>query len=404
MEKIQKAEIKDKKILVRGDVDVEIRDNKVVDDYRLKALMPTLKYLIQRQPEKIIIVGHMGRPRIKAQEELEDVRGNNNELILKPVANRFKQLLGFSQPVEEQKIDDIPAYWVSKDIYLLENIRFDWRETQNDDSLAKSLSKMANIFVFDAFASSHRSHASSKGVQKFMPSYLGLNCQKEIKTLSQIKNDPQRPFVVLIGGTKIADKQPVIVNLASISDKVLVGGKIANSLYEAKFSIQEKSDVKSLIEELESKELVKKRDDTIEEIETSGVIKLPIDGKHQEGDIIDLGQVRQGTSHLIPEIRDIGPDTIDRYAAEIRKAKTVFWAGPMGMFEREEFSQGTKQLMEVLKDCDCKAYAAGGDTHRAIKKFQHLSEFDFISTGGGAALDFLAGKTLAVFKSHMFEK
>lgn len=403
MEKIQKAEIKDKKILLRIDTDVELKDGKVVDDYRLKAILPTLKYLIQRQPERVVAVGHVGRPNIKNQEEPEEARGNNPNLILKPVAIRLKELLGYTQPVEEIKIDDFTAYRVSKDVYLLENIRFDWRERRNEDSLAKSLSKLANTFVFDAFATSHRSHASTKGVQKFLPSYLGLRAQKEIKSLNRIKQDPERPLVVLIGGAKIADKQPVIVNLAKVADKILIGGKIANSLYEARFSIQDKSDVRLLLEEMESEELVKKRDDPIEELLTSSVIELPVDGKLAEGDIIEMDSIRHGTSHLIPEIRDIGPKTITNYAKIIGQAKTVFWAGPMGMFERDQFSQGTAKLMEEIKNFSGKAYAAGGDTHRAIKQMENLSSFDFISTGGGAALDYLANRTLAVFSSKQFE-
>jgi phosphoglycerate kinase len=403
MEKLQSAEIKDKKILLRADTDVELKNGKVVDDYRLKAVLPTLKYLIQRQPERVVMVGHLGRPNIKSQEEPEEARGNNPNLILKPVANRLKELLGYSQPVEEIKIDDFTAYRVSKDVYLLENIRFDWRERRNEDSLSKSLSQLASTFVFDAFASAHRSHASTKGVQKFLPSYLGLRAQKEIKSLNKIKEDPKRPLVVLIGGAKIPDKQPVIVNLAKVADKILVGGKIANSLYEARFSIQDKSDVRLLLEEMEEKELVKKRDDPIEELLTSKVIELPIDGKLEEGDIIEMDSIRQGTSHLIPEIRDIGPKTIAKYKKIIGQSKTVFWAGPMGMFEREEFSRGTSKLMTEIKNFDGKAFAAGGDTHRAIKEMEFLSAFDFISTGGGAALDYLADRTLAVFSSKQFE-
>jgi len=404
MEKLQKAEIKDKRILVRADTDVEIKDGKVVDDYRLKALLPTLKYINQRQPERIIIIGHIGRPRIKGQEEPEEVRGNNSELILKPVANRLKELLGFSQPIEENKFDDFSVYRVSKDTYLLENIRFDWREEQNEDSLAKALSRLGNIFVFDSFASAHRSHASTKGIQKFLPSYLGLRCQKEVKILSKLKENPNRPFVVLIGGAKISDKQPVIVNLIKVADKILIGGKIANSLYESKFSIYQKQDVKELIEQLEGSELVKKRDDPVDELLTSGKIVLPKDGKLESNDIIDIGEIRQGTSHLIPEIRDIGPETIKEYQRFIKDAETIFWAGPMGMFENKNFSAGTEKLMRSLKDFSGKAYAAGGDTHRAIKQFHSISEFDFISVGGSAALDYLADRTLAVFASELFEK
>jgi len=403
MERLQKAEIKGKRILLRADTDVELKDGKVYDDYRLKAFLPTIKYLDQREPDRIVIVGHMDRPNIKGQEEPEEVRGNNPGLILKPVAQRLNELLNYSQPIEETKIDDFIVYRVSKDIYLLENIRFHWRERRNEDSLAKALSKLANIFVFDAFACSHRSHASTKGVQKFLPSYLGLRCQKEIKELSKVKEEPERPLVVLIGGAKIPDKQPVIVNLSKIADEILVGGKIANSLYESRFAIQDRSEVRLLLEEMEQKELVKKRDDPVEELLTSSSINLPIDGNLEEGDIIEMDKVRQGTSHLIPDVRDIGPKTIKEYSRIISQAKTVFWAGPMGMFESKEFAKGTARLMKAIKESEAKAYAAGGDTHRAIKQFEYLSDFDFISTGGSAALDYLAGKTLAVFSSKQFE-
>ena len=404
MEKLQKAEIRDKKVVVRIDCDVECRDGRVVDDYRLKAILPTLKYIIQRRPERIILIGHLGRPHIKGQDSFEEVKGNNSELVLKPIAQRFKELLGFTQPLEELKIDDFPAYRVSKDVFLLENIRFDYRETQNDDNLAKSLATLGNIFVFDGFATAHRSHASTKAIQKFLPSFLGLRCQKEIQTLSKLKDSSPRPFTVVIGGVKIEDKQEVIVNLTSRADHILIGGKLANNIYESRFAIQEKMDVRSLLDDLEKKELVKRRDDPIEGLESSGKIILPSDGILDSGERVNLTEIRQGTSHLIPEIRDIGPETVKAYQEIIKRSRTVFWSGPMGMFERKEFVAGTKGILASLTNSSVKAYAAGGDTHRAIRKLKGLGKFDFISVGGGAALDYLADKNLVVFSSSLFEK
>jgi len=404
MEKLQKAEIKDKKIVVRIDCDVATKDAKVIDDYRLKAALPTLKYLIGRRPERIIVLGHRGRPHIKHQEEPEEVRGNNPELILKPVAERFKELLGYTQNIEEINIDGFPAYRVSKDVYILENVRFDWRETHNDDNFSKSLSQLGQIFVFDAFASAHRSHASTKGIQKFIPSFLGLRCQKEIQELSKLKKDPDKPLVVAIGGVKIEDKQPVIVNLLKVADKILIGGKLANSIYEARFAIHNKADVKNLLKELEKNKQVKRRDDPVEEILTSGKIVLPEDGILESGDTVKFNDIRQGMSHLIPEVRDIGPKAAKEYKKIISTAKTFLWAGPMGMYEQEPFSNGTKAIIEAIDESDVKAYAAGGDTHQAIEAFKGLGKFDFISVGGGAALDYLADKSLTVFSGSLFEK
>ncbi|GAH15689.1 unnamed protein product, partial [marine sediment metagenome] len=183
---------------------------------------------------------------------------------------------------------------------------------------------------------------------KFAPSILGLRCQKEIKELSILKKNPEHPFVVAIGGVKIEDKQPVLVNLLKIADKVLIGGKLANSLYESRFAIHQKTDVKNLLKELEKSQQVKRRDDPVKEILTSGKIVLPEDGILESGDRIKFDDIRQGIAHLIPEVRDIGPKAIKEYEQIISNAKTFFWAGPMGMYEQEQFSNGTKAIIQTV--------------------------------------------------------
>lgn len=317
MKKIQNIDVKNKNVLVRIDTDITIEDGGVIDDQRLRASVPTLKYLLENGA-KVTIIGHIGRPSGKELSELK----------MLPVEDKLIELLGTHQNWQ-----------------ILENLRFNLGEEKNDPDFARQLATGQDMFVQDAFATCHRAHASTVGVVKLLPSYVGLAVQKEVENLTKIIENPDQPFVVIIGGVKIEDKKPVIDGFIKIADKILVGGKVANALQDEKANLSKK-------------------------------IVLPVDG--------------------VPEFEgfDIGPKTIQIFCENIANAKTIFWAGAMGKFEQLPYDLGTQKITKAIVESSAKKYAGGGDTTTYIRKINQESKFDFISNGGGAALEFLSGKKL----------
>lgn len=317
MKKIQDTEIKDKNVLVRIDADVPIVDGVVLDDERLQASIPTLKYLIENGA-KVTIIGHIGRPKGKELPELK----------MLPVEDKLIELLGTHQNWQ-----------------ILENLRFNAGEEKNDPEFVAHLVAGQDLFVQDAFATCHRNHASTVGVAKLLPTYAGMSVQKEIEELTKLLQNPPRPFVLIVGGAKVEDKKPVIDNLLNKVDQVLVGGVVANEFQKEKENLSEK-------------------------------IILPIDGR--------------------PSIEglDIGPKTIENFKEIISRAKTIFWAGTMGKYEDPQYALGSEEIAEAIVVSGAKKYAGGGDTTSFIRQNNLQDKFDFLSTGGGATLEFLAGKTL----------
>lgn len=321
MRRIQDAQIKDKNVLVRIDTDVPIEDGVVLDDQRLQASIPTLKYLIENGA-KVTVIGHIGRP--KGQEVLE--------LKMRPVEDKLIELLGTHQNWQ-----------------ILENLRFNPGEEENNPEFAQQLVVGQDLFVEDAFAVCHRAHASTVGVAKLLPTYAGFSVQNELENLGKLLENPARPFVMIIGGAKVEDKKPVIVGLLDKVDNVLVGGRVSNELQKEKGQLSKK-------------------------------IILPVDGQpNLEG-------------------LDIGPKTIEIFKKVIAGAKTIFWAGPMGKCEEPEYCFGTKEVVQAIINSSACKYAGGGDTGAFIKQMGFNDKFDFISTGGGATLEFLAGKQLPGLK------
>lgn len=317
MKKITEAEIKDKNVLLRLDADVPIEEGVILDAERLEVSIPILKYLLENGA-KVTIIGHIGRPGGKKVEKLK----------MRPVEDKLIELLGTHQNWQ-----------------ILENLRFNSGEEENNPEFVKQLAAGQDIFIQDAFATCHRAHASTVGVAKLLPSYAGFSVQKEVEKLTELLENPKRPFVVIVGGAKIEDKKPVINNLLDKADKILAGGVVANKLQR------------------EKKQLSKK-------------IVLPIDG--------------------VPDIEglDIGPRTITIFKELIAGAKTIFWVGPMGQYENPKYAAGTKEIAQAIIKSPAKKYAGGGDTTAFIRKYNLEDKFDFLSTGGGATLEFLSGKKL----------
>ncbi|MFH1192411.1 MAG: phosphoglycerate kinase [bacterium] len=329
--------LKNKTVLLRGDLDVSIKNGKVADDFRLKRLLPTIQYL-NKKGAKIIIMGHLGRPNGEVVESLS----------LKPVREELRKLLDIKKEIRNWKLEigGFSGFSITENIILLENLRFYEGEENNDLKFAKALSEMGNIYVNDAFANSHRKHASVAGITKFLPSYAGLNLAKEVEVLSKCFKNPKRPAVAIMGGAKIETKLPLIKKMSEKFDYVLVGGRLGIEMKKG-----QKSKVKS-------QKLWKKN------------IILPVD-------------------YVGSEKYDIGERTIKVFTGILRNAKTVIWNGPMGKYEDKRYIKGTKEVAKAIINSKAYAVAGGGDIISALDKLKMIDEFDFISTGGGAMLEFL---------------
>jgi phosphoglycerate kinase len=364
MKTIQEAKVNGKNVLVRIDADVPIKDGKVTDDERLKASMPTLKHLVDNGA-KVTIMGHLGRPKGKEVAELK----------MRPVEDKLIELLG-----------------THNNWQILENLRFNAGEEENDPEFAQMLITGQDIFVQDAFATCHRAHASTVGVAKLLPSYAGMSVQREVKGLSEILASPKEDFLIVIGGKKAEDKLPVIENLFTKAENFIVGGVVAST-----FLAGEGHDLgRSLIE----KEVLPHTKKIIEKFKKDPTKKLllPSDllfSKSVEKPV-ETQELGISEAERIDDLMgvDVGAETLANYKYEIKNAKTIFWNGNMGVSEVQEFSKGTWTVAEAIGNSGAKKYAGGGDTAAFIRRVGLTDNFDFISNAGGATLEYLAGKIL----------
>jgi len=410
LEIIPKKYLKNKTVLVRVDFNVPIVDSQISDDSRIKAALDTITFLI-RNGANIVLLSHLGRPKGEP----------NLKYTLQPVADHLSTLVDQKvafitlQQFENQK-NKSKSTTDEYRITLLENIRFYEGEESNSTAFSKRLAALADLYVNDAFSTSHRSHASITGVPKYIPSYGGFSFAKEIQMLGKVMHEPQRPFVMVIGGAKISDKVEAVQNLAQIADAVLIGGGTANNFLKA-----EGIDIcKSLVEEpkdsLQNKKqrsvnYVEVAQDMIEQTRTSKIlldgyipipkIILPIDViaakgiEESESEIIELlnckthEPAKQQLMYL-----DIGPKTIKLFKEILLQAGTIFWNGPMGVFEKDQFATGTKEIARTIAKAGATTILGGGDTIASIRTFSNENRYDYVSAAGGAALAFLAGKQL----------
>jgi len=387
---INKKTLKDynfqgKKVLVRCDFNVPLDENQnITDDRRIRSSLPTIQYLIE-EGARVILMSHLGRPKGEA----------NPKFSLLPVANRLSELLEkevvfakddlvISQAVKD-KIDELK----DGDVALLENTRFRKEEEKNDENFAKELASLGEIYVNDAFGTSHRAHASNVGVSSYLPSAVGFLVEKEISIMGKALEDPERPFVAILGGAKVSDKIGVIENLLDKVDSILIGGGMAYTFLKAQgYEIGQ-----SLLEE-DKMDLALS---LIEKAKEKGVkLLLPVDitiAKEFKNDT----EIRIAGIDSIPEDwmgLDIGPETLKLFSEEISKAKTVIWNGPTGVFEMENFSKGTYGIAKALVDSDATTIVGGGDSASAVEKAGYAAQITHVSTGGGASLELLEGKVL----------
>jgi len=379
----QVKNLKGKRVLMRADFNVPLVGGKVgsSEDFRIVCTAPTINYLISKGA-KVIIMAHLGRPEGKADFKLS----------LKPVAKKLSQVIKItvklSPEIIGQKTDKLVADLKNGEVLLLENIRFDSREEKADKGFAKELAKLGDIFVNDGFAVSHRDQTSVSTIQQFLPSYAGLLLEDEIKYLGGALKKPKKPLVVIIGGAKISTKMKVIKNFAKVAKRILLGGALANTVLK----VMGISVGKSPIEPEMFAEVKKfKLTDNQIVVPVDGVMAIKTDAKKGRADA--MGDVKQDELVL-----DIGPDTVKLYESILKSAKMVMWNGPMGLIENPVFAKGTKELIKVLANSKAQTIVGGGETVQMIRKMKLEDKFSFISTGGGAMLEFLEGKKLPGLK------
>jgi phosphoglycerate kinase len=380
---IRDIDVNNKQVLVRVDYNVPVdKDNKISDDSRIRASLPTIKYLLDHNA-KVILASHFGRPKGKVVESMRlGMTGQRlSKLLNKPV-----QILGKSVGMDVEKA---VANMKNGDIILLENLRFHPEEEANESRFARALSRLADIYVDDAFGAAHRAHASITGVAQFLPAVAGLLMEKELIFLGQLLASPAHPFIAVMGGAKVSDKVGVIQNILDKVDALLIGGGMAANFLKAQGLSVGASSVEE--DKLDyTKEMLKKA-------QSKGVrILLPVDvmtcEKLEEGAACKICSVKE-----IPEkwiISDIGPETAKQFAQEIRRSKTVFWNGPMGIFEIEAFSQGTKAVAQAMAEIKATTVVGGGSTAEAVAEMGLESKMTHVSTGGGASLELLEGQEL----------
>ncbi|PKR78031.1 phosphoglycerate kinase [Halalkalibacillus sediminis] len=379
---VRDVDLKGKTVFCRVDFNVPISKGEISDDTRIQAALPTIMYMIEKKA-KVILATHLGRPDGKVDEELrlDPVAQYLSNLIQKPV---YKTDDVFSEDVE-----NAAKNLGEGDVLLLENMRFHPGEKSNDEELSKQLAGLADLYVNDAFGTAHRAHASTEGVAKHLPAVSGFLMEKEIEVLGQALEDPQRPFTAIIGGAKVKDKIGVIDHLLDKVDHLLIGGGLSYTFIKALGH----EVGNSLLEE----DKIEQANSFIEKAKEKGVsIHLPVDvvvasefSKDANTKIVSIEEIPEGWEGL-----DIGPETVKHFSKIIEDSELIMWNGPMGVFEYDQFANGTRGVAKALAAASGYTVIGGGDSASAVEKFQYAEEMDHISTGGGASLEFMEGKVL----------
>ena len=384
---VRDIDVDGKRVLVRVDFNVPIKDGVVGDTTRIKAALPTIKYLVEHNA-RVILMSHLGRPA---------GTGFEPELSLKPVAAKLAELSGLDVSFVQDTYGEEAAKAVEAvepgKVLVLENVRFDKREKKNDPEIAKKLASYGDVFVLDAFGTAHRAQGSVVGPAAYLPAVAGFLLEKEVDTLTGIFAEPERPFVAIVGGSKVSSKIGVLDHLIDSADTLIIGGGMAYTFFLAK-------GYKTVGTSLKEEDWVERAAEMLKKAEDKGVkILLPIDnlvadhfGEDATGEVV--------ASDAIPEDRmgmDIGPKTEALYAEAIKGAKTVFWNGPMGVFEFDNFAHGTKAVAEAVAELKANggtSIIGGGDSVAAVNKFDLADKMSWISTGGGASMELVEGKAL----------
>ena len=379
---VRDVDVAGKRVFVRVDFNVPLQNGQITDDTRIRETLPTIRYLLERGA-KIILASHLGRPKGKVVDEMR----------LTPVAARLSELLGKPVQKADEAVGDTVKRMVAElkdgDVLLLENVRFYPGEEANDPELAKAFAELADLYVNDAFGAAHRAHASTEGIAKHLPAVAGLLMEKELDVLGRALQNPDRPFTAIIGGAKVKDKIGVIDNLLNIADNIIIGGGLSYTFLKAQgYEIG-----KSLVDN-EKLDLAL---GFIDKAKQRGVnFLLPTDVVVADRFSVDANTKVVPVSAIPADWEgvDIGPETRERYAKVIQESKLVVWNGPMGVFEMEPFSHGTRAVAEACAQTSAFTVIGGGDSAAAVEQFKLADRMDHISTGGGASLEFMEGKAL----------
>jgi phosphoglycerate kinase len=381
---VRDIDVDGKRVLVRVDFNVpfDINTGDISDDSRIKAVLPTIEYLVAHK-SKIILCSHLGRPGGSVVEGLR----------MTPIARRLSKLLNLTVSTASDCIGSDVEKAINNlkpgEILLLENLRFHPGEKANDDSFARALANLADIYVDDAFGTAHRAHASTVGVAKYLPAVAGFLMEKELTALGGILRDPEHPFAALLGGAKVSDKISLIQNILNKIDKLLVGGGMAATFLKAEgYSIG-----LSLVEE-DKQDLARELMDIARSKNVS--LLLPLDvlvaesiTEEANGSTVEISNIPEDKS-----IVDIGPRTIEMFSQQLMSCQTIFWNGPMGVYEIKQFASGTNSMAELLASLKATTIVGGGSTAEIVEELHLASKMSHVSTGGGASLQFLEGKTL----------
>ena len=380
---IRDIDIAGKKVLVRCDFNVPMDENKkITDNRRIVAALPTIKYLLEKNC-KIILCSHLGRPKGEVKPEFS----------LKPVAEELSRLLGIDVIMATDVVGENAKELASKlqpgQVMLLENVRFHREETDNNPEFAKELASLAEVFVNDAFGAAHRAHASTEGVAKYLPAVSGFLIEKELNFLGNALENPERPFVAILGGAKVSDKIGVIDSLIEKVDTLIIGGGMAYTFFKA-----QGYNVGNSICELDKLDLAR---ELMQKAKAKGVkLMLPVDTKIGKEFKPDTESKTVAWTEIPDDWEgfDIGEQSIKNIEEELKTAKTVIWNGPVGLFEFDQFAIGTNAVAKALADIDAVTIIGGGDSAAAVEKAGLADKMTHISTGGGASLEFLEGKKL----------
>ncbi|MFA5742565.1 MAG: phosphoglycerate kinase [Candidatus Paceibacterota bacterium] len=380
MRTLKQTDVRDQKVLVRCDFNVPLDGSgQISDNFRILKTLPTIKYLIEKNA-KIILISHLGSP-----------KGKDPKCSLRPIAAELSNLLGqevkFLNDCAGSEVEKAVKEMEKRQVILLENLRFYKEEEKNDPQFAKKLAGLADVFIQDGFGVCHRAHASVTGVAALLPSAAGMLLEREVEVLNKILEDPYRPLVAIIGGAKISTKIRVIKKLLDKADHLLVGGKIANAILAIKgICVREPlpQEAEEVLKDVEAMDL------------TDPKLHLPIDGAMSLANLdekyLRIGAV--GTVRKEEEIFDVGPETIANFKNIIASAKMIIWNGPLGYSEIRPFEKSSLEIAKAIKQSSAFSVIGGGETVEFVTKIGMLDDFDHVSTGGGAMLDFLAGKIL----------
>ncbi|MEO5886562.1 MAG: phosphoglycerate kinase [Anaerolineales bacterium] len=384
---VKDIDLKGKRVLMRVDFNVPMQNGKVTDDKRIRASLPTIKYVLD-QGASLILMSHFGRPK-SALRQAQDT-ASDSEFSLHPVSEVLASLLGtpvrmapdcIGPEVEKLARDLKPG-----EVLLLENTRFHEGEEKNDLEFAKQLASLGEIFVNDAFGSAHRAHSSTEGIARFLPAVSGFLMEQELEYLGRAVANPEHPYIAILGGAKISDKIDVVETLLSKADKLIIGGGMANTFLAAQGLNMQDSLVESTSLETAKAILAKSADKLILPVDAIIADKFDADANSQ---VVDVDKIPAGWRML-----DVGPKTLELYEGALKGAKLIVWNGPVGVFEMPKFAEGTFSLARMLAESDATTVIGGGDSASAVKKAGVAKQMTHVSTGGGASLEFLEGKDL----------